>query len=262
LKIASEKLIQDLAAVVDPFFAKQIVTSYTQMMQRYYAGDWKPSELDGGQFTEAVGRALYQVDTGIITDRHLPGDIVRELRNNTISHNLAFKDRDHFCQIVQITYKFRNNRGVAHISPTYSANHIDAMLVVANVKWMFAEFLRLVRWNENSSQIAITIESITQLEHPLIHELDGQPLVLTTQLSAGEEILVLLQHSLNGSLTRSELKQAVRKDQSTISRAIYRLEDERKIRINGTGDIIITPLGQKQVHEDIIPKVSVNYGGK
>lgn len=260
MKITSEKLVQDLASIVDPFFAKQIIASYSDMMQRYHAGDWKPSELDGGQFTEAISRALYQIDTGVVTDWHLPGDVVKELRNNAIRHSLAFKDRDHFCQILQVTYKFRNHRGVAHISPTYTANHIDAMLVVANVKWMLAEFLRLSGWNKDHSQIALTIESITQLEHPLIHELDGKPLVLTTQLSAAEEILVLLLHSSNGRLTRSELKNAVRKDQSTISRAIYRLDEERKIRLNGAGDIIITPLGQKQVYEEILPKTSVPSG--
>jgi len=27
------------------------------MQRRYFSGDWKPSELDGGQFCEAVARA-------------------------------------------------------------------------------------------------------------------------------------------------------------------------------------------------------------
>jgi hypothetical protein len=133
------------------------------------------------------------------------------------------------------------------------------MLVVANVKWMFAEFLLLV-WSKDRSEVAATIESIIQLEHPLIYEVDGQPLVLSTQLSATEETLVLLQHSLNGSMTRSELKQAIRKDQSTISKAINRLDDERKICFSTAGDIIITPLGRKQVYEVIIPKLNSNNG--
>lgn len=254
MKITPERIQQDLAAVVDPFFAKQLVTSYIEMMQRYYAGDWKPSELDGGQFCEAVVRAMHQIDTGTILN-DLPHKIIDRLRNKLISHNFSWTDRNHFCLIVEITYKFRNQRGIAHISPTHNANHLDAMLVIANVKWMFAEFLRLA-WNKDRNEVASIIEAIIQLEHPLIHEVDGQPLVLTTVLNTAEEMLVLLQHSLNGSLTRSELKQAVHKDPSTISKAINRLDDEKKLRFNTAGDILITPLGRKQVYEEILPKLT------
>jgi len=261
MKMTSERLKQELSTIVAPFLAGQLVSSYTEMMQRFYAGDWKPSELDGGQFGEAVGRAVYQVDTGIYTDRLLVNDLLKELRSNSISHSLTWKDRSLFCQILQATYGFRNNRGVAHISPTYTANHLDAMLVVANVKWMFAEFLRLA-WKKDRSEIAVTIESIIQLEHPLIHELDGQPLLLTTSLSGAEEILVLLQHSLDGSRPKIELKQAIRKDASTFSRAMSRLTDERKVRLNTTGNVVITPLGRKQVYEDILPKLPSSNGKK
>ena len=75
MKITPEQLEQDIAAVVDSSLAQQLVDCYTKMQQRYYAGDWQPSELDGGQFCEAVARALYQLDTGITT-ASLPGDII------------------------------------------------------------------------------------------------------------------------------------------------------------------------------------------
>lgn len=260
MKTTPEKLQQDLAAVVDPFFARQLVTSYIEMMQRYYAGDWKPSQLDGGQFCEAVIRALHQIDIGTVLN-DLPQKVIDQIKNKSISHNLSLTDRNHFCSVVEITYRFRNQRGIAHISPTHNANHLDAMLVIANVKWMFAEFLRLA-WNKDRNEVAAIIESIIQLEHPLIHELEGEPLVLSTLLNAAEETLVLLQHSLNGSLTRSELKQAIRKDPSTISKAINRLEDEKNIRFNTAGDIVITPLGRKQVYEDILPKLNSSNGKK
>lgn len=261
MKITPEKLKQELSTIIDPFLAVQLVTSYLDMMQRFYVGDWKPSELDGGQFSEAVGRAVYQVDTGIYTDRMLPGDIVRELKNNSISHNLSSKDRNHFCQVLQNTYGFRNNRGVAHISPIYNANHSDAMLVVANVKWMFAEFLFLA-WNKDRNEGAAIIESIIRLEHPLICEIDGRLLVLSTSLNTADEILMLLQHSFPGSVSRAELKVSILKDQSTISKAITRLTFEKKVATNIAGEIVVTPLGQKYVHEEIVPKLVSSNGKK
>jgi hypothetical protein len=159
MKISAEQLKKDIAAVVDTIFATQLVDSYTKMQQRYYAGDWQPSELDGGQFCEAVARAIYQVDTGIVAHSKGPGEIVGLLKSKSASHILSDKVRDHFCRVLQTTYNFRNDRGVAHISPIYTANHLDATLVIANVKWLFAEFLRVV-WKRDLDEIVEVIEAI------------------------------------------------------------------------------------------------------
>ena len=63
-------------------------------------------------------------------------------------------------------------------------------------KWMFAEFLRLAR-NKDRKIIAETIADIIQLQHPVIHEVDGTPLVLDHNVSAPEEVLMLLSQSFN-----------------------------------------------------------------
>ncbi len=253
MKISPEQLKHDLSAIIDPFLAEQLINSYINMQQRYSAGDWKPAELDGGQFCEAVARALYQLDTGIIRNDLLPGDISNLLRSKKAPHKLAEKDREHFCRVLQTTYKFRNDRGVAHISPIHDANLLDATLIIATVKWMFSEFLRLA-WKKDRNEAVAIIESIVQLEHPLIHELDGQPLVLSDALTASEEILVLLQHSQSGSYTKGELKQYIYKDQSTVSNAISRLKANKEVRINNAGEVVITPLGTNRVHDTIMPK--------
>lgn len=262
MKISPEKLKQDLAVVVDPAFAVQLVDSYTEMQQRFYAGDWQPSELDGGYFCEVAARAIYQLDTGTITHSLLPGKIAEQLRSTSLQskHSLDLKDRDHFCRVMQTTYNFRSNRGIAHVSPTYSANHLDATLIIANVKWMFAEFLRLAKKLDRDEVVSI-IEAIIQFEHPLIHELEGKPLVLSNLLSTSEEILILLQHAISGCLTRSELKEAIKnKDQSTVNKAISLLNSVKQIRLSSTGEVVITPLGQKRVHEKILTKLSSTDG--
>jgi len=262
VKITSEQLKKDIAIVVDPAFAVQLVDSYSEMQQRFYAGDWQPSELDGGHFCEVAARAIYQLDTGTITHSLLPGKIAELLRSNSphSQHLLDIKDRDHFCRVLQTTYNFRSNRGIAHVSLTYTANHLDATLVIANVKWMFAEFLRLTK-NLDRNEVVRIIEAIVQFEHPLIHELEGKPLVLSNLLSTSEEILILLQHAMSGCLTRSELKEAIKnRDQSTVNKAISRLNSDKEIRLSSTGEVVITPLGQKHVHEEILPKLSLSNG--
>lgn len=255
MKITPEQLKRDIAVIVDPALAQQLVDSYTKMQKRYYVGDWKPAELDGGQFCEAVARAIYQVDMGFITHEFLPGDIASQLKSKSAPHTLDAKDRDHFCRVLQTTYKFRNDRGVAHISPVHTANHLDATLIIATVKWLFAEFLRLA-WKKERNEVVAIIEAIVQLEHPLIHELDGKPLVLSSVLSASEELLMLLQHSSGGRYTRDELKQYTYASPAAVTTALSRLSDNKQVRISDKGQVVITPLGEERVREEILPKLA------
>src|SRR5579859_6463951 len=107
MRIPPDQLKADLAAVIDPALATVLVDHYLEMQQRYYAGDWKPSELDGGQFCEAAVRAIYEIDTGNSTTLGV-GDICSLLKakNGTPppKHLLQEKDREHYCRILQAIY--------------------------------------------------------------------------------------------------------------------------------------------------------------
>ncbi len=121
----------------------------------------------------------YQLDCGYVTHSELPGRLCDWLEdfNNNRAHNLAETDRRHFCKAIRLVYKFRSDRGAVHISTEYTANEMDSVLMLHVGKWMFAEFLRLA-WTKDRTVIAETIADIIQLEHPVIHEVDGTPLVL------------------------------------------------------------------------------------
>ncbi len=85
---------------------------------------------------------------------------------------------------------------------------MDTTLVIFTVKWMLGEFLRLAQ-GLNREEVVKLIEDIVQIEHPLIHELNGKPLVQSTNLSAPEEVLVLLQYATGGSLSADQLREAI-----------------------------------------------------
>ena len=76
---------------------------------------------------------------------------------------------------------------------------------------------------------------------------------MSNTLSAPEETLVYLNHSPDGQLTQEELKKYVRANPKTVSIAISRLVESRYIRISSTGEVVITPRGQKRVSEEIMP---------
>ena len=66
-RMTADELRVELARIIDPSVADLAVTTYLEMQQRYFVEDWQPTELDGGRFCEAVARAIYQIDSGVVT---------------------------------------------------------------------------------------------------------------------------------------------------------------------------------------------------
>lgn len=257
MKMTPDELIRQLSSSVDIIFAQEAVQSYIGMQQRFLAGDWKPAELDGGRLCEAVSRAIFQLDTGIVDHSKLPGairDYLIEQKN--ASHHLGYQDRFHIAKAIEVTYKFRSDRGAVHISPVHSANYMDSMLVLHAGKWILAEFLRLA-WGQDRNVIGEVISQLVQLDHSLIHELDGKPLVLSTNVSVPEEILLLLNHASGNRLSRKDIgNYASRRSSGAVSNAITNLVGSREIRRTDDGDLVLTPNGQKRLQKHVIPNLA------
>ena len=250
------ELITELSSVIDPALAKGIVDSYVEVQQRFLAGDWKPAELDGGRLCEAVARALYQLDSGTVTHSQLPSELSGKIEDteNKRPHNLAAGDRHHLCRAIGLVYKFRSSRGPVHISPVYTANYMDSMLVLHASKWIFADFLRLA-WKRDQHVIAETIAQVVQLQHTLIHELDGKPLVLQPGIPAREEILLLIGNASSNRLSRAALRErAPYQKPATLNAAITKLLASKELRTAENGDLALTPNGQRALLKEIIPK--------
>lgn len=255
MAFTAESLIQQLSAVVEASFARNAVESYVEMERRFLAGDWKPTELDAGRLCEAVSRALLQIDTGKVTHKDLPNAIQTALLDQTKPHNLDWKDRYHIAKAIEVVYKFRSDRGPVHISATYSANYMDSMYVLHAGKWILAELLRLAL-KQSANQAAAVIEQLVQMEHSLVHELEGKPLVLASNITAGEEVLILLNHANGNRASKGQLISDANQKPDTTRRAITTLNDRKEVRYAENGDVVLTPLGLKRVREIIIPKLS------
>ena len=258
MSLSARQLTDELAKAIDPALADAVVTSYIEMQQRFLAGDWQPTELDGGRLCEAVARACYQLDSGTVTHSQLPKELCDKIEDeqNLRQHNLDIKDRRHITRAIGLVYKFRSDRGSVHISPKYTADFMDSMLLVHAGKWILAEFLRIT-WTQDKELIAETIAQIVQLEYSLVHELDGIPLVLDERVSAPEEILLLLNHAEGHKLSRYDLiMQAKNSNEKSLTVALSRLSKANEIRNTSTvGSVALTPKGQKRVIEKIIPSL-------
>ncbi len=225
MPLSATQLVAELAKIVDPAFATAMIESYGQMQQRFYAGDWQPTELDSGRLCEAIARATYQLDSGTVTHGQLPKEVCDKIEDekNLHTHHLDAKARRHITRAIMLVYKFRSDRGSVHISPDYTANEMDSILMLHAAKWILAEFLRLA-WNNDRKVIATTIADIIQLEHSLIHDMDGTPLILDDTVRAPEEVLLLLNHAEGHRLQRDALTtQAKNNTAAAVNTALTRL---------------------------------------
>jgi len=260
MSLSAKQLVAELAKIIDPNLADAVVMSYVEMQQRFLAGDWQPTELDGGRLCEAVARACYQLDSGTVTHSQLPKELCEKIEDeqNIRPHNLDIKDRHHITRAIGLVYKFRSDRGSVHISPKYTADFMDSMLTVHAGKWIFAEFLR-ISWTQDKELIAETIAQIVQLEYSLIHELDDVPLVLDERVSAPEEVLLLLNHAEGHRLSKAALiSQAKNNNEKSLSVALSRLGKTNEIRSTAAvGECALTRKGQKRVIEKIVPSLKV-----
>jgi hypothetical protein len=102
-------------------------------------------------------------------------------------------------------------------------------VVVHGGKWLLAELLRLA-WTQDRAVLAEVIGQLVQLEHALVHELGGKPLVLAKGISAPDEFLVLLLWAPGNRLTRAALREyASTQRPQIVTVAITRLIKERVV---------------------------------
>lgn len=251
-----ENLLRGLSPPLDRLLAEQVLSEYISQERRYILGDWEPATLDGGQFVEAVARIMYHQDSGRLDRRKKVDDCLKYVEDQKQQHRHNFSDRKaalHISKVLRTVYKFRSDRGAVHIDPDYTANQLDARLVIDNSRWVLSEILR-VFWSGNRQQVAKAIREILQYEVPAVGRYEDQLIVERRDCTAEEETLLLLHSAGEKGHTRNELGRFVRKAPSKVTEAIQRLEDKREIIAQSDSRFVLTNLGSKRVIEKLSSK--------
>lgn len=228
--VDKDALLSDLAKRLDADLTDRLLTEYISQEKRYVLRDWEPATLDGGQFVEAAARLVYHVDSGNLNRRKKVDDCLGYVEDPEHRNRHSFPDRKsagHICKVLRTIYKFRSDRGAVHIDPVYTANQLDARLVIDNSRWVLSEMLRLF-WSGDRKQVARAIREILRYEIPAVGRFDEQLLVQRSDVTADEEILLLLRESGESGLTREQLGRFVRKTAGRVTQAIQLLEQGEK----------------------------------
>lgn len=250
-------IVQQVSPPIDNLLISQLLNEFISMERRYIQRDWEPLELDGGQFCEILARILYHVDSSNLSNTKSFSDCCKYLENDQVAHSLQPRSHAlHLAKVLQTIYKFRSQRGAVHISPTYTPNHMDSKLVIESVRWCMNEVLRIF-WQGDKEKVAKAIREILQFDVPCIGKFENKLIVQRTDLTAEEEILVLLHYAGETGFSRSELGQYSHFSPSSITNAIKKLSSSqlRQVILLNNKRYRLTDLGSKRLREELIDKL-------
>ncbi|HJT36362.1 MAG TPA: hypothetical protein VJ783_30345 [Pirellulales bacterium] len=254
--IENQTLVAKLAPPLDGFLTGQLVDEFVSLERRYVLRDWEPAELDGGQFSEILGRILYHADSGNLDQARDFGDCSRYIGNDQVVHRLVRDDAKMLFAVLAVVHKFRSKRGAVHISPTYKANHMDSRFMIEAVRWAMTETVRLF-WAGDREAAALAIRELLQFDVPVIGRFEDAILVQRTDLRPEEEILILLHYAGEAGFDRTQLGRYAQCSASSVTRSIDALASpaKREIIQSKDGRYRLTDLGEKRVREQLASKL-------
>jgi len=256
--IERNQLVAKLSPPFDNLLATQLVDEFVSQERRYIQRDWEPAELDGGQFCEILARIIYHLDSGTLNRDKEFKDCVSYLENDKgATHSITPRsDALTLVKVLKTIYKFRSARGAVHISSTYRANHMDARMMIENVRWAMNETLRLF-WQGDREAAAKAIRELLQFDVPCVGVFEDVILVQRTDLSPEEEVLILLHYGGEAGLSRAELGKYVRSSPASITRSVQKLESNecREIVQLASGKYRLTDLGSRRIREHLGDKL-------
>ncbi|SRR6266700_144749 len=257
--IEKHALIKQLAPPLDALLAGQLLDEFISLERRYVLRDWEPAELDGGQFAEILARILYHADSGHVDHSKNFDECLKYVEDATNSNSHAMAPRQnalHLARVLRTIYSFRSQRGAVHISPSYSANHMDSKLMIECSRWALNEVFRLFLQTDPEST-AKAIRELLHFDVPCVGRFEDAIVVQRVDLAAEEEILVLLHYAGEAGFSRKELGQFAKLAPSTVTNTLRDLTSagKRQALILSTQNYRLTDLGAKRIREEMADKL-------
>jgi hypothetical protein len=253
-------LIAQLSPPLDLNLTRTLVDELISLERRFIQRDWEPAQLDGGQFCEVLARILYHQDSTNLSPAKDIGDCLKYIEDDKGQNKHAMSPRHdalHVVKVLRTTYKFRSQRGGVHISPTYKPNHMDSKVIMDMVRWCFAETLRMFWKSSDREQVAKAIRELLQFDVPCIGQFEDVIVVQRTDLSAEEEVLVLLHYAGEQGFTRKDLGKYAMVSPASVTSVLQKLTSSasREVIRLKSSNYRLTELGSKRVREHLSEKL-------
>src|SRR6266545_1378390 len=169
-----------------------LLKAYKEIEENHSLGKWKATEIDAGQFVEAVRRIMeFELQGGKYTPvgQQLPKfneGILKQYEQGAGDESFRLL----IPRILRGVYDVRSKRGGGHLTGV-SPNNMDATLVLGNVKWVLAELVRIAS-GLPPDQTQALVDQIVERKLDILWKHGEITRVLDTSLTATEQILILL----------------------------------------------------------------------
>jgi hypothetical protein len=227
-----------------------LLTEFQSIAQNFVEHRWRPTELEGGLFSEIVFSILDgHAKSAYASAPEKPRDFVgacRRLENNT---HVPRSFQILIPRILPALYEVRNNRGVGHAGGDVDPNHMDSVFVLTSSNWVMAELVRVFH-NVRVDEAQAIVDKLVERRMPLIWEGQGMRRVLDPKLSLRYHILLLLCTSPTKTQTGDLLDWSGYKNAKYFMKLLREMHSDRLVELDkDESTVLILPPGDKLASE-------------
>jgi hypothetical protein len=225
----------------------ELISEFSELVKSFNEGKWRASGLNAGRFCEICYDVIKGHAEGVYPDStNKPSGLIGKCK--ALESDVRLPDGLRFIapRVLTVLFEVRNNRNISHVGGAVDPSFMDASLVLANAKWLMAEFIR--EFHNMPEAVAQTVvDNISQYAPPAVWADDKVRRVLDNSLVYDEKVVVLLA-SAGGSAERRDVFRWI--DYGTLhyfSKRVAGLHAKREIEAKAYGDTLkLLPPGSQR----------------
>ncbi|WP_462252722.1 hypothetical protein [Ferruginibacter sp.] len=234
----------------------ELLDCYQEQKRNYFLGNHRPTEVEGGRFSEAAFRMCEHLAGFSITQigKQLDTDgLIRKLQG--LATTFPDSLRIHIPRTLRVVYDIRNKRDAAHLADGIDPNLQDSSFVFASLDWVLAEFIRL-SGGITADKAYELIKAITINAIPVVEDFNGFLKTLNPKLKVSEIILLLLYHCGSNGAAIEQLSLWVKPLQrKNLKATLLRMEHEKDLIVKQKDKFNITRLGILEIQSNNLVEI-------
>lgn len=249
-------------AGVPPQFRKRLITAYESLKRDDAEGRYESAGLATGKFCEVVLRLLQLVVMGSSTPFGTKiGNFADECRTLVTSPASSAVEslRTVVPRALVFMYTMRSKRGIGHVGGDVEANRIDSATLARLADWTVCELIRVYH-GLSLEEAQDLVDSLATRSLPDIWEVAGKKRVLRDELSASQQVLVLLYSDPSSFVLAEDLCDWVEYSQPSMFRrnVLRPLHKKRLIEFDEESSVVyLSPVGVRDVERSILKTLTI-----
>lgn len=240
-----------VALGIDEGITYRLIEEYKEVKKSAFFNDYEEVIKHAGKFSEAILALIENKISGknVNLDKVNFDELYKKIVNYPKSDAKDEVLTLAMPRVARSVYTLRSKKDVVHIK-TVDPDFIDSVYCVTACDWMLSE-LAFLLLKANEKEVYEMVNSVLKKKIPLIEEFeDGTIVILKTNLSRSDEILLALYHNYPRRASNLDLASILKIPRQIIYTYLQRLEEQRLIHRTESGSKL-TQLGIKYVEENL-----------